>query len=103
MELGRVRFLVFTILFAPLALFVLMAILFAGAGFPNIEGVLISLLFAYVIASPLGWATAFFDWMLRTTPIYVRLCLTSGAAACFAWLTALSYGLVLNRTNDVVV
>ena len=83
------RFLIFTVLFPPLALAVFLTPdqVFRRE-IPEIGFVFWAMGFAYLIAVIPAWLTAGVDWALSAKPIYLRLVATVVAAAIFSVLTA---------------
>jgi hypothetical protein len=87
------RFLIFTVLFPPLALIVFVAPdAVSSRDFMEV-GLLVWMLgFAYLFAVVPAWLTAGVDWALSATPFYVRLVATMVVAAILAELIARSLG-----------
>ena len=87
------RFLIFTVLFPPLALVVFIA----PDAIPPREFLEMGLLFwmlgyAYLLAVIPAWLTAGVDWALSAKPFYLRLVATMAVAAIMAELIAHSLG-----------
>jgi hypothetical protein len=99
------RFLIFTVLFPPLALVVFIAPDVIGGSRDFLEiGLLVWMLgFAYLFAVVPAWVTAGLDRSLSAKPFYLRLVATMAVAAIMAELIArylgqrgevLTYGLI---------
>jgi hypothetical protein len=83
------RFLMFTALFPPLALFVyITSDQLWREGFPGIGFLGWLLGIAYVLAIIPAWLTAAVDWALSRQPLYVHLIATMAVAAILAELVA---------------
>lgn len=87
------RFLIFTVLFPPLALAVFVAPdAISSRDFMEV-GLLVWMLgFAYLFAVVPAWLTAGVDWALSAKPFYFRLVATMVVAAILAELIARSLG-----------
>jgi hypothetical protein len=82
------RFLVFTVLFSPLALLVYTTPLVIHEGFPKLDFVIFLMGLAYVLATVPGWMAAGVDWMLSAKPFYIRAVASMAVAAAMAQLVA---------------
>ncbi len=83
------RYLVFTVLFPPLALLVFIAPdAISQRDFLEIGAFFWILGYAYVIAIIPAWLTAGVDWALSAKPFYFRLVATVAVATILAELTA---------------
>ncbi|MES2195001.1 MAG: hypothetical protein V4517_11330 [Pseudomonadota bacterium] len=83
------RFLIFSLLFPPLALVVFItADGLLREGFPEMGFLSVLLGTAYVLAIVPAWLTAGVDWALSDKPLYVRLIATMAVATILAELVA---------------
>lgn len=83
------RFLVFTVLFPPLALLVFIAPDAMSTRDLMEVGMLIWMLaWAYTVAVVPAWLTAAIDWAFSAGPLYLRLVATMGVAAILTILSA---------------
>jgi hypothetical protein len=88
------RFLIFTALFPPLALFIFIASdPIWLRDFPQTGLLLWMLGYAYFIGAIPAWLAAAADWALSAKPVYLRLAGTMLVAVIFAELTARDLGL----------
>jgi hypothetical protein len=87
------RFLIFSVLFPPLALLVFIAPdVMARGEFPEVGLVLGLLGLAYLFTLVPAWAAAAADWVLSEKPFYLRFVTTIVVAAVVALLTACYLG-----------
>jgi hypothetical protein len=97
------RFLVFTVLFSPLALLVYVAPLVIHEGFPKLDFLIFLMGFAYVLAVVPGWVAAGVDWMLAAKPFYVRVIATMAVAAAMGQWVAWYLGNPMNSSEMITV
>jgi hypothetical protein len=97
------RFLIFTVLFPPLALLVYTSPLVVHEGVPKLGFIIYLMEFAYVLAVVPGWVAAATDWMLSATPFYVRMTASMAVAAVMAHLVARYLGDSMDVSEIVTV
>jgi hypothetical protein len=97
------RFLMFTVLFPPLALLVYTSPLVIQEGVPKLGFIIYLMEFAYVLAVVPCWLAAATDWMLSARPSYVRMTASMAVAAVMAHLVARYLGDSMDVSEIVTV